>query len=240
MARRNPVREQFDFDRYEEYARRLSNDQLHYSIQDALRALDVARTWDDGGAGEAKYLDQLSVLRRERDARRARHNPEWARKVGGALYRGTRKAAAYTAEVGQDLYRGMKAAHGARKNPKISSCARAYLEAALETSTIEAWGDEPLVGHGEPYDRYFAVEDFSDKAIEQAEQDCESFMDNNDVGDLDYEEIGRNLWMTRNHHGTGFWDMGLGVLGQQLTKAAHAYGETGVVFDDDDGMLHLT
>lgn len=235
MARRNPVREQFDFARYEEYARNLSDNQLHYAIQDALDTLKYARMWDDGGAGEAKYLDQLSVLRRERDARRARHNPEWARKVGGALYRGTRKAAAYTAEVGQDLYRGMKAAHGARKNPTVRletwPCVQAYLEAALWSSSDE---------NGEPYDKFFTIEDFSVEAVLQAEKDCQAFMDNNDVGDLDYAEIGRNYWLTRNHHGTGFWDMGLGALGQQLTKSAHADGECGVVFDDDDGKLHLT
>ena len=69
FGRKNPVREQFDFSRYEEYVARLSDGAIQYAIEDAIDALQYARTWDDGGAGEAKYLDQLSVLRAEQRAR---------------------------------------------------------------------------------------------------------------------------------------------------------------------------
>lgn len=71
--RSNP--EQFNFSLYEGYASRLPDDQLHHAIIDALDTLKVARTWEDNGAGEAKYLDQLSVLRREQKARGKRSNP---------------------------------------------------------------------------------------------------------------------------------------------------------------------
>ncbi len=37
---------------------------------------------------------------------------------------------------------------------------------------------------------------------------------------------GHNFALTRNHHGTGFWDRGLGEVGKVLTEASHAYGET--------------
>lgn len=73
--RKNPVHEQFNFSLYEGYASRLTDDQLHHAIIDALDTLKVARTWEDNGAGEAKYLDQLYVLRREQKARGKRSNP---------------------------------------------------------------------------------------------------------------------------------------------------------------------
>lgn len=77
--RRNPVRTPFDFMRYEEYARGLSDEALSWSIKDAGEALEIARGWRghvDEGEGEAKYSDQLSVLRREQRSRGLRHNPD--------------------------------------------------------------------------------------------------------------------------------------------------------------------
>lgn len=140
VPRHNPVREQFNFSHYEEYASRLTDDQLHHAIIDALDVLKAARTWDDGGAGEAKYLDQLSVLRREQRSRGLRHNPEWARKVGGALYRGTRRAAKYAKEVGTDLYHGAREAHRShRSNPEFDQyefrVASAFLPALFNGDT---------------------------------------------------------------------------------------------------------
>lgn len=69
QPRRNPMREQFDFNRYAEYAARLADADLYYAILDAMNALKAARTWPDDGVGEAKYLDQLSVLRTEQRRR---------------------------------------------------------------------------------------------------------------------------------------------------------------------------
>jgi hypothetical protein len=330
--RRNPVREPFNFTHYEEYASRLTDAQLHHAIIDALNALKTARTWDDGGAGEAKYLDQLSVMRREQKARgmrsnprrplredwlekareagrvdatnfgdklaerrdylaqagwrslddedrkallkawdegarEVRHNPEWAKKIGRALgaprrakERATKtiadsrerarlaaeaaartaaekraatkaawdarkaKARAYYDEVRQDIVEGM------RSNPRLSACAQQYLETALWSSSDE---------DGEPLDRQFSVSDFAPEAIEQAEKDCLDFLSTNDVGDLDESEVGHNFWLTRNRHGAGFWDLGLGALGDRLTKAAHVYGECDVYLGDD-GKLYLS
>jgi hypothetical protein len=414
--RRNPVREPFNFTHYEEYASRLTDAQLHHAIIDALNALKTARTWDDGGAGEAKYLDQISVMRREQKARgmrsnpshfeqyefrvstsflpalfngdtsglsaedeaaldrflkrvmklghghwavieegvgfgkdeitglgsdrdlvawmvpsarhnprrplredwleqareagrvdaanwgdklaerrdylaqagwrslddedrkallkawdegarEVRHNPEWAKKMGRALgaprrakERATKaladsrerarlaaeeaartaaetraatkaawdarkaKARAYYDEVRQDIVEGM------RSNPRLSACAQQYLETALWSSSDE---------DGHPLDDQFDVSDFAPEAIQQAEKDCLDFLSTNDVGDLDEEQVGHNFWLTRNRHGAGFWDLGLGALGDRLTKAAHVYGECDVYLGDD-GKLYLS
>jgi len=59
------------------------------------------------------------------------------------------------------------------------------------------------------------------------------------VSALDPGQLGHDLWLTRNHHGAGFWDRGLGKLGDDLTLLAHSLGESELYVGDDD-KLHLT
>lgn len=37
-------------------------------------------------------------------------------------------------------------------------------------------------------------------------------------------QLGHDFWLTRNGHGAGFWDRGLGALGQRMTEAAKSAG----------------
>ena len=37
--------------------------------------------------------------------------------------------------------------------------------------------------------------------------------------------MNRESWLTRNRHGAGFWDRGLGRVGDILTEVAHSFGE---------------
>ena len=48
------------------------------------------------------------------------------------------------------------------------------------------------------------------------------------------EQIAHDFWLTRNRHGAGFWDRGLGDLGELLTDAAHAWGESDLYLGDDN------
>lgn len=48
--------------------------------------------------------------------------------------------------------------------------------------------------------------------------------------------FGHDFYLTREHHGTGFWDRGMGALGQYLTDIAHAYGSAEILYDTD-GVL---
>jgi len=50
-------------------------------------------------------------------------------------------------------------------------------------------------------------------------------------------QFGHDLYLTRDHHGVGFWDRGLGELGDYLTSVAHALGESDQLFDNGYGML---
>lgn len=55
---------------------------------------------------------------------------------------------------------------------------------------------------------------------------------------LDFENLGHDLWLTRNRHGAGFWDRGLGKLGDTLTEVAHAMGSRDA-YVGDDGLVYV-
>lgn len=56
-----------------------------------------------------------------------------------------------------------------------------------------------------------------------------------------FEQAGVDFWLTRNHHGAGYWDRNQlpKELGEVLTEAAHAFGECYAMLGDD-GRLHLS
>ena len=53
-----------------------------------------------------------------------------------------------------------------------------------------------------------------------------------------YEQVGHDFWLTRNGHGSGFWDRQLGELGDKLTEIAETFGEA-TLYKGDDGKLYL-
>lgn len=45
--------------------------------------------------------------------------------------------------------------------------------------------------------------------------------------DMDASQAGHDFYLTRNGHGTGFWDRGLpGITGRELSDAASTFGDT--------------
>jgi hypothetical protein len=52
------------------------------------------------------------------------------------------------------------------------------------------------------------------------------------------EYFGHDFYLTREHHGVGFWDRGLGELGEYLTKIAKSYGSAETLWDNGDGVLN--
>lgn len=88
--------------------------------------------------------------------------------------------------------------------------------------------------------------ELSPKALAEIIEDCTTFQANHRA-DLDaayatglYNEAqaGHDFWLTRNRHGAGFWDRGLGGIGKRLTNASHAYGSADL-YRGDDGQIHL-
>jgi len=112
----------------------------------------------------------------------------------------------------------------------------AYLECALWSST-----DESNEQGGEPLDDNYGLDDISLEALQSAIDDCRSFQESNadDLAEseLSDEQAGHDFWLTRNGHGAGFWDRGLGEVGDRLSKASKPYGSVDL-YVGDDGQIH--
>jgi hypothetical protein len=97
-----------------------------------------------------------------------------------------------------------------------------YIEAALFTTF-----DESTPAGGEPLDQNYGPADLAPETLRSMIADCQKFQDANRA-DLDHarssEYNGHDFWLTRNEHGTGFWDRDLGEVGDRLTAAAHTFG----------------
>lgn len=52
------------------------------------------------------------------------------------------------------------------------------------------------------------------------------------------QQIAHDFWLTRNGHGAGFWDRGLGDLGDKLTEASKSYGSSDL-YVGDDNLIYL-
>jgi hypothetical protein len=115
---------------------------------------------------------------------------------------------------------------------EIDAFTRAYLECALWSSTGE--DDEPL-------DDDHSTDDIALDALQSAIDDCRSFQaDAADLlleSELSDEQAGHDFWLTRNGHGAGFWDRGLGVVGDRLSKLSKPYGSADL-YVGDDGKVH--
>ena len=100
----------------------------------------------------------------------------------------------------------------------------ALIECALWSSL--AWGptpdDEPISA-----DELHSEWDIDEAIRAELRADVRAFMEDNeaDLEGMSPEQIGHDFWLTREGHGTGFWDRGLGAAGTRLTEAARVYGE---------------
>lgn len=81
---------------------------------------------------------------------------------------------------------------------------------------------------------------WSEKALAESSKDIMAFIAlcAKDLGDMDPAQIGHDFWLTRNGHGAGFWDRGLGERGQRLTKASKVFGSVNLILGDDK-KLHI-
>ncbi len=132
----------------------------------------------------------------------------------------------------------------------IEEMLNGYRECALWASndTDPATGEE--IEGLEKYDG-----DIAPDALATMRKDCETFLARCVGVDLDTyvaercssspgsgatasDLFGHDFWLTRNGHGTGFWDRDLGDLGDALTNLAHGMGECDM-YIGDDGMLYV-
>lgn len=115
----------------------------------------------------------------------------------------------------------------------------AYIDAALWSSTDD---------NGTPLDSLDAS--LSAEARAQMEADCAAFYTDcrpiwdgltayTLTGTVDDAQAGHDFWLTRNRHGAGFWDRGLGDAGEELTRRARAYGEADLYVSDAGVVEHF-
>lgn len=113
---------------------------------------------------------------------------------------------------------------------------RSYLETALWSSN-----DESNEQGGDPMDKNYGLHDMSAQFLTRSEEECAAFKAEN-AADLDQMEdvrAGHNFWLSRNGHGTGFFDEDTIPEDAQdrLQDAAKAYGEVNL-YVGDDGQIY--
>jgi hypothetical protein len=120
---------------------------------------------------------------------------------------------------------------------KVDNFTAGYIDCALWASMVY---DENGVDT-EPMNRNHTPLDIASESIESMKSDCADFQ----TAQLAYlseaytndrynrELAGHDFWLTRNHHGAGYWDRGLGPVGDILSKAAHVYGSSDLYIGDD-------
>lgn len=107
----------------------------------------------------------------------------------------------------------------------------AYIAAGLWTG---------LTDDGEPLDSAgYDGDSLTDEALASIEEDCRAFVTDNwvDLAGMTASQAGHDFLLTRDGHGTGYWDRGLGNRGDRLTAASKPYGESGL-YVGDDNQIH--
>jgi len=90
-------------------------------------------------------------------------------------------------------------------------------------------------------DNRFGEDDIDPETQRAMWEDCSRFLRENvadlaemmEKTDATMETLGHDFWLTRNGHGTGFWDRGAEEVGERLTEAAHAFGGFDLYIGDD-------
>jgi len=117
----------------------------------------------------------------------------------------------------------------------VDAFTRSYIETALWSSN-----DESDDSGGEPMDRNYSADDLAPDTLASIIADCEAFQRDNadDLAPYKLETAGHDFWLTRNHHGAGYWDGDYAEPhATRLTDASHAYGNVDL-YIGDDGMIH--
>lgn len=140
---------------------------------------------------------------------------------------------AYTPWWGKRQQRTREAHRSGRVSaPKrLDAFTRQYMETALWSSTDNSRDDG-----GDPLDKNYSVEDIAPETRDKMIADCADFQER--FGHLydDSEQAGHDFWLSRNGHGTGFFDRDT-PNADELQDAAKSYGEFDL-YVGDDGMIY--
>lgn len=118
---------------------------------------------------------------------------------------------------------------------KLDAFTTAYVECALWSSTDNSRDDG-----GDPLDDNYGPEDIALETLAVMAAECADFQELCaellEQAGISDEQAGHDFWLTRNGHGAGFWDRGLGDVGVKLTEWCKPYGEV-FLYVGDDGQV---
>lgn len=85
--------------------------------------------------------------------------------------------------------------------------------------------------------------DLSPGALRTIEGQCAEYYWANEAtwtaAGMDDAQAGHDFCLTRNRHGVGFWDRGLGAVGEQLTETARLFGEQHLVYCGEGNPVEI-
>jgi hypothetical protein len=113
---------------------------------------------------------------------------------------------------------------------------KAFIKQYLETAL---WSS--VDGDGNELDRNFSINDVDLDSLKRTIKICLEFIceaeDQSLLVGVDYDTAGHDFWLTRNGHGAGFWDRGLGEQGERLTELSEEFGRVDAVdYKRKDGV----
>lgn len=117
------------------------------------------------------------------------------------------------------------------------------IELAFRHYVVSALWSE-LDDEGEPLDARFDADDIDEAASAKMRADVKAFIEGCEserpeiFDGMDSEQIGHDFWLTRNGHGAGFWDRGLGERGDWLTQQCKIFGGMSLVVGDDGKLYY--
>jgi len=92
----------------------------------------------------------------------------------------------------------------------------------------------------DPLDDNYSICDINNESMEKMRAESNSFVDSQysilKYANVIAEQCGHDFWLTRNGHGAGFWDRGLGNAGDKLTTACEAFGSCDLMIGDDNQL----
>jgi hypothetical protein len=134
---------------------------------------------------------------------------------------------------------------------ELDQFTRAYIECSLWAS-LDPLHDTDPENHGENLDDTYSISDLAEETLDKIIEDCLKFQDDNRELLKQCEEsnhpipgsgwiahAGHDFWLTRNGHGSGFWDGDWPEeIGEKLTEYAEKQGEL-TIYPGDDDQLYL-
>lgn len=127
--------------------------------------------------------------------------------------------------------------------PNVDDVADAIAEALIFQGLD--WDNQDESGNPTELDREgFTIDDFDEASKARIREIAESFCSTDmlelisDSGLTD-EQIGHDIVFSANGHGTGFWDRGIGEIGEKLHEIAKPYGSLDIYVNADRKSLHL-